>query len=217
MPRSCRPSKKRCDVSTKGTYGICRDCGEPIAAARLNAIPWTRVCISCKAKQEVVTDLPALLREFYRDKLTEMLRYDRWRALCRTAWTANNTYQHVINREETQLSWVGHAILDLGGSVEANGSEPERKVAGKGAVAMNTVLDEDIHSAQQFLERWRPLVDAMSDVHARQRNMLSVILNETVEQKRFFEQARAGRTDLLGRRTEGVGKPGEVMATRWIE
>jgi DnaK suppressor protein len=35
----------------KGTYGICRDCGEPIAAARLQAIPWTRVCISCKQKQ----------------------------------------------------------------------------------------------------------------------------------------------------------------------
>jgi DnaK suppressor protein len=35
----------------KGTYGACRDCGEPIAEARLNAIPWTRVCISCKEKQ----------------------------------------------------------------------------------------------------------------------------------------------------------------------
>jgi DnaK suppressor protein len=35
----------------KGTYGICRDCGEPIAAARLEAIPWTRVCITCKQKQ----------------------------------------------------------------------------------------------------------------------------------------------------------------------
>jgi DnaK suppressor protein len=35
----------------KGSYGICRDCGEPIAPARLNAIPWTRVCISCKEKQ----------------------------------------------------------------------------------------------------------------------------------------------------------------------
>jgi len=37
----------------KGTYGICRDCGEPVAPARLNAIPWTRVCISCKEKQKV--------------------------------------------------------------------------------------------------------------------------------------------------------------------
>jgi DnaK suppressor protein len=35
----------------KGTYGTCRDCGEPISPARLNAIPWTRVCITCKEKQ----------------------------------------------------------------------------------------------------------------------------------------------------------------------
>ena len=35
----------------KGTYGACRDCGEDIAPARLNAIPWTRVCITCKEKQ----------------------------------------------------------------------------------------------------------------------------------------------------------------------
>ena len=35
----------------KDTYGACRDCGEPIAEARLKAIPWTRVCITCKEKQ----------------------------------------------------------------------------------------------------------------------------------------------------------------------
>jgi len=35
----------------KGTYGICRDCGEPIPEPRLKAIPWTRVCIACKEKQ----------------------------------------------------------------------------------------------------------------------------------------------------------------------
>jgi DnaK suppressor protein len=35
----------------KGVYGICRDCGDPIAPARLEAIPWTRVCITCKQKQ----------------------------------------------------------------------------------------------------------------------------------------------------------------------
>jgi DnaK suppressor protein len=35
----------------KGTYGICRDCGDPIAFVRLQAIPWTRVCITCKQKQ----------------------------------------------------------------------------------------------------------------------------------------------------------------------
>ena len=36
----------------KGTYGACRDCGEEIPPARLKAIPWTRVCITCKEKQK---------------------------------------------------------------------------------------------------------------------------------------------------------------------
>ena len=35
----------------KGAFGICRDCGEAISPARLKAIPWTRVCITCKEKQ----------------------------------------------------------------------------------------------------------------------------------------------------------------------
>lgn len=35
----------------RGIYGICRDCGDMIAPARLEAIPWTRVCIECKQKQ----------------------------------------------------------------------------------------------------------------------------------------------------------------------
>jgi RNA polymerase-binding protein DksA len=28
-----------------GTYGTCEVCGKPIGAARLEAIPWTRLCI----------------------------------------------------------------------------------------------------------------------------------------------------------------------------
>ena len=34
-----------------GTYGICMDCEEEIKAVRLEAVPWTRVCINCKEKQ----------------------------------------------------------------------------------------------------------------------------------------------------------------------
>ncbi len=34
-----------------GTYGVCMECEGPIAHARLEAVPWTRVCIKCKAKQ----------------------------------------------------------------------------------------------------------------------------------------------------------------------
>jgi DnaK suppressor protein len=36
----------------QGGFGVCRDCGEMIARARLEAIPWTRVCIACKEKQK---------------------------------------------------------------------------------------------------------------------------------------------------------------------
>src|SRR3989442_10087647 len=34
-----------------GTYGICLDCESEIPAVRLDAVPWTRVCVECKAKQ----------------------------------------------------------------------------------------------------------------------------------------------------------------------
>ena len=30
-----------------GTYGTCRSCGKPIAAERLEAIPWAATCIDC--------------------------------------------------------------------------------------------------------------------------------------------------------------------------
>lgn len=35
-----------------GTFGICTDCDEPIAHVRLDAVPWTRVCIDCKESQD---------------------------------------------------------------------------------------------------------------------------------------------------------------------
>ena len=34
-----------------GSYGVCVDCEEEISSARLNAVPWTKVCIGCKEKQ----------------------------------------------------------------------------------------------------------------------------------------------------------------------
>ena len=31
----------------KGEYGTCDSCGTTIPKARLDALPWTRICISC--------------------------------------------------------------------------------------------------------------------------------------------------------------------------
>jgi DnaK suppressor protein len=33
-----------------GTYGTCTSCGKPIAAERLEAIPWVAMCIDCARK-----------------------------------------------------------------------------------------------------------------------------------------------------------------------
>ena len=91
-----------------------------------------------------------------------------------------------------------------------------RKASGTGAEAARAILQEDLADAQAFVDRWRPRVEAMSN--ARHRGMLRVILGETLEQKRFFEQALAGRTDLLGRREKTLAPAhGEVLPTRWIE
>lgn len=36
---------------SRNTYGICEACEEPISAARLTAVPWTRLCLNCKEEQ----------------------------------------------------------------------------------------------------------------------------------------------------------------------
>jgi len=34
-----------------GTYGICTMCGDEISQVRLQAVPWTSLCIACKEKK----------------------------------------------------------------------------------------------------------------------------------------------------------------------
>jgi bacterioferritin (cytochrome b1) len=164
-----------------------------------------------QGKTKRVTDLLPLLQEFYRDKLSAVLQHTA-DARVVSDYDANNTYQYIINREETELSWVAQAIVELGGEVPtAAASQSERAAAD-----MHAAVEQDVREAQAFVDRWRPRIDAMSN--ARHRKMLNVILGEALEQKRFFEQALAGRHDLLGRRTEDVGPlVGKVLPTRWIE
>ena len=35
-----------------GTYGLCERCGEPIDAARLEALPYATLCMDCKRRDE---------------------------------------------------------------------------------------------------------------------------------------------------------------------
>ena len=162
-----------------------------------------------------MNDLLQLLQEFYRDKLAMLLRHQAG-ARAVAQYDANNTYQYIINREDTHLSWLTAAISSLDNPPnDATATEPDRQ-AEKGRDGWRTLAQEDARDAEAFVERWRPRVESMTN--ARHRGMLRVILGETLEQKRFFEQAAAGNTELLGRRPDAVGpRVGEVLPTRWVE
>jgi len=154
-----------------------------------------------------------LLRAFYRDKLTLRQRHVAAARYIKD-YELNNAYQYIIAREDVQVRWLQDAIVDMGGQPEDIG-EPDVKPQGKGKAAQDALLATDRDLARAMVEKWRPLIDALPN--ARHRSMLRVILGETLEHHRMFEQALGGRTDVLGRRADGAGTTGAVLATRWVE
>jgi hypothetical protein len=160
-----------------------------------------------------VTDLLPLLQEFHRDKLEVLLQHQAG-ARRVAQYDVNNTYQYIVNRDETHLAWVAKAIAELGGTVGDEAAMADAS-AGKGPSEADTIR-ADARAAEAVVAKWRPRIDAMSNI--RHAKMLGVILGETLEQKRSFEQALAGRTDLLGRRGEQLEPAhGAVLPSRWIE
>ena len=155
-------------------------------------------------------DLLQLLREFYREKSAMHARHVAAARLV-GEYNANNTYQYVINREDVHLAWLRDAIVDLGGEPE-DAAEPQIQASGKDAA--KTIFREDSAQAQAFVDRWKERVERIT--HARNKTMLRLMLGEVLEAKRFFDQALEGRTDLLGRRADGMGTRGKVLSTRWI-
>ena len=157
-------------------------------------------------------ELLALLREFHRDKLA---MYRRHVAAARLVshYDFNNTYQYVIAREDMHVAWLRDAILDMNGTPD-DVAEPEIRPQGKGESAQTTVITQDRDGAGEFVSTWRTRLETVT--HARHKTMMNVIIGETLEHKRFFEQALAGRTDLLGRRADGAGTGGGVLPTRWV-
>ena len=167
-----------------------------------------------------MTDLQQLLTEFAAARLGIIERHEA-SARAVSHYDFNNTYQYVINREETHLSWLQNALAEYGAVVPAAGASalpaPAAPKVGKKIEpsAFRDILDDDAKYLGAFVEQWRPRVEHVS--HARHRGMLNVILGESMEHKRLFEQAAAGFEDLLGRRTGGVERVGAVLPTRWQE
>ena len=167
-----------------------------------------------------MSELQSLLTEFAEGRVALVERHEA-SARAVSHYDFNNTYQYIISREETHLSWLQNALAEYKAVLPAAGSSalpaPEAPKTGRKveASAFRSILEDDAGSLGAFVEKWRPRVGHMT--HARHRNMLNVILGESMEHKRFFEQAAAGFEDLLGRRTPDAERVGGVLPTRWLE
>jgi hypothetical protein len=174
-----------------------------------------------QGKTEVVNghELQKTLSEFAADRIALLHRHEAG-ARAVTHYDFNNTYQYVISREETQLNWLRNALGELGSSLPGPSAALPTPTGPKLAkkpdpASYRSILEDDVRHLRGFVEKWHDRVEGVT--HARHRSMLNVILGESIEHERLFEQAAAGFEDLLGRRTGGVARIGGVLPTRWVE
>jgi hypothetical protein len=164
-------------------------------------------------------ELSKFLTDFAADRLALLQRHEA-SARVVSNYDFNNTYQYVISREETHLSWLQNALAEFGIPVPPASPVQPAPVAPKhgkkiDVTAFHAILDEDARGLAGFVERWRSRVESLK--HARHRIMLDVILGESREHQRLFEQAAAGFEDVLGKRTFDAVRVGAVLPSRWQE
>jgi hypothetical protein len=163
-------------------------------------------------------ELRQLLTDFTAERLA-ILQHHEASARVVSHYDFNNTYQYVIAREETHIGWTQNALAEFGITLPAPAAALPAPVAPKGKklqpAAFTPILEEDARTLRAFVDRWRARVDGMT--HARHRTMLNVVLGESLEHVRLFEQGAAGDEDLLGRRTSQAERVGAVLPHRWME
>jgi hypothetical protein len=160
------------------------------------------------------SELTALLEEFSREKVA--LRERHVAGAERVGnYDFNNTYQYIINREDMQVGWLQEALAELGRTLPQPGGTVTVPSGASAAATEHAIIADDSRQARAFVDRWRPRVAGLT--HARHRRMLEVVLGETVEHERFFEQMLGGRADVLGRRTGGESTGGGVLPVRWLK
>lgn len=158
--------------------------------------------------------IQALLSTITADRLAILTRHEA-SARVVAHYDFNNTYQYVVNREETHVRWLTDALADVGSPVPPSAASLGTPVASKGTSpeAFRDILNDDARLLGDFVSRWTPRVAGMT--HARHRRMLDVMLGEAREHQRLFEQAASGFEDVLGRRTTTSPRVGGVLPKRW--
>jgi hypothetical protein len=167
-----------------------------------------------KAEGVNSTELQQLIRDFYLERLALLMHHES-AARFVSDYDVNNAYQFVIGREETHVSWLQHALLDVGAAVPPDPPPPDVKPSRKGNDAVLELARIDADANQRFVDKWRSRVDVVTD--ARHKGMLGVVLGEMLEHQRLFAQAAEGRTDIIGTALPINERRGKVIATRWIE
>ena len=155
--------------------------------------------------------LAGLIRDFYLERVTLVMRHEDVARVI-TDYDVNNAYQYIIAREQTHLSWLQHALLDLGAPL-ANDPARGATLSAKGDT-WKQFAGEDARANAKFVEKWRDKVEGVS--HARHKGMLKVVLGETLEHKRLFDQASEGRKDLIGKSLDINDHSGAVMPVRFV-
>ena len=96
--------------------------------------------------------LADLIRDCYLERVALLMRHEDV-AVTVTDYDINNAYQYIIAREETHLSWLQQALLDLGAPLPA---DPARGAAltvkGDG---WKSLAADDAAANARFVEKWR--------------------------------------------------------------
>jgi len=163
-------------------------------------------------------ELRSLLTAITADRVALIQRHEAGARVV-SHYDFNNAYQYVIAREETHLAWLQSALSELGMSLPQSTLPLTAPEAPKGkkedVTGYRDILAADAKFLSAFVARWRERVANVT--HARHRTMLNVVLGESMEHQRLFDQAAAGVEDVIGRRTGGVPRVGAVLPDRWQE
>jgi Mn-containing catalase len=155
--------------------------------------------------------LAELIRDCYLERVSLLMQHENV-AQVTTDYDANNAYQYIIAREETHLSWLQHALLDLGAPLPTDPARPAA-ISAKGD-AWKSLAGQDARANAQFVAKWRPKLETVTN--ARHKGMLNVILGETLEHERLFGQCAEGRKDVIGKSLEINDHSGDVMPVRFV-
>ncbi|MEZ5288807.1 MAG: hypothetical protein R2712_29210 [Vicinamibacterales bacterium] len=157
------------------------------------------------------TELQSLLRDFYLARLALLMRHEEV-ARQVSACDTNNACSHIIAREGHDV--VAPARAD--GPAGADSGRPRAPVGGHGQ-------GRRLEGALRRGRHGRPAVRGHTAAARRARHARApqghaeVILGEMLEHKRLFDQAAAGRSDLIGTHLPINERRGVVAATRWME